>query len=76
MPTELGDFISKNVYSSKLNSVHTINGWNCLKFVDVWNGIEEQVGKSWKVRRTILSSVVLKRMAARRTRGKSRRSFI
>ena len=49
MTVELGSFISQAVYSSKLKSEHEISGFNCIKFVDVWNGNEEKAGKSWKV---------------------------
>ncbi|KAL5498110.1 hypothetical protein ACEPAH_2240 [Sanghuangporus vaninii] len=48
MPNEIGEFISRSVYQSKLKSMHPIDGWNCMKFIDVWNGSEEKVGKSWK----------------------------
>ena len=48
MPTLLGDFISAEVYNNKLKSVHPIQTASCVKFVDVWNGEEESVGKTFK----------------------------
>ncbi|KAL5510974.1 hypothetical protein ACEPAG_3693 [Sanghuangporus baumii] len=48
MPNEIGGFISRSVYQSKLKSTHPIDGWDCIKFIDVWNGNEEKAGKSWK----------------------------
>ena len=50
MPVPLGDFISHEVYNSKLKSVHKITDGSCVRFVDVRKGAEESVGSSWKVR--------------------------
>ncbi|KAI0740540.1 P-loop containing nucleoside triphosphate hydrolase protein [Earliella scabrosa] len=50
MPVPLGDFISDQVYNSKLKSVHNITDGSCVRFVDVRKGAEESVGSSWKVR--------------------------
>ncbi|KAH9921366.1 P-loop containing nucleoside triphosphate hydrolase protein [Amylocystis lapponica] len=46
MPVPLGDFISENVYDSKLRSKHNIEDMSCVMFVDVKKG-EEKGGKSW-----------------------------
>ncbi|CDO72676.1 hypothetical protein BN946_scf184985.g96 [Trametes cinnabarina] len=48
MPTPLGDFISKQVYDSKLRSEHKISDRGAVRLVDVRKGREEQVGSSWK----------------------------
>ncbi|KAI0737252.1 P-loop containing nucleoside triphosphate hydrolase protein [Daedaleopsis nitida] len=48
MPVPVGDFISKEVYESKLNSVHKINDSSCVRFIDVRKGGEQRVGQSWK----------------------------
>ena len=53
MPVPLGDFISRTVYDSKLQSKHEINDMKtskCVLFVDVRKGYEERAGESWKVR--------------------------
>ncbi|TBU59568.1 P-loop containing nucleoside triphosphate hydrolase protein [Dichomitus squalens] len=57
MPVPLGEFISEEVYNSKLKSVHKINDDSCVRFVDVRKGAEESVGLSWKVRCCIVSFV-------------------
>lgn len=48
MPTQLGDFISEEVYENKLKSDHKITDWSAVRFVDVRKGQEEHVGLSWK----------------------------
>ncbi|KAI0800447.1 P-loop containing nucleoside triphosphate hydrolase protein [Fomes fomentarius] len=48
MPVPLGDFISKEVYDSKLKSQHLIKTRRCVQFIDVRKGQEESVGSSWK----------------------------
>ena len=52
MPTVIGRFISRNVYGSKLQTVHTIHIQTCCRFVDVSNGKETKKGGSWTVRPT------------------------
>ena len=52
MPTVIGKFISRNVYESKLQTVHTIHNQICCLFVDVKNGTENKKGVSWTVRTT------------------------
>ncbi|KDQ17077.1 hypothetical protein BOTBODRAFT_224637 [Botryobasidium botryosum FD-172 SS1] len=47
MPEKIGNFISHNVYDSKLKSVHTIKDHSCVAFVDVDTGHEIQQGRSW-----------------------------
>ena len=49
MPVLLGEFISEEVYNSKLKSVHSIRDSDCIRFVDVRKGYEEAVGSSWQV---------------------------
>ncbi|KAF7316734.1 AAA-12 domain-containing protein [Mycena chlorophos] len=46
MPTQLGDFIGRNVYGGRLKSVHVITS-RCWQFVDVPLGKEERDGNSW-----------------------------
>ena len=48
MPVPLGEFISQEVYNSKLKSIHKITESSCVRFVDVRKGTEESVGSSWK----------------------------
>ena len=57
MPVPLGDFVSQNVYDSKLKSVHAIKDSKCVLFIDVRKGKEESVGSSWKVRLPAVSSL-------------------
>ncbi|CCM06043.1 uncharacterized protein FIBRA_08289 [Fibroporia radiculosa] len=47
MPAPLGNFISHNVYNSKLRSVHRIKDASCIVFVDVAKGTEAKSGNSW-----------------------------
>ncbi|KAF9787499.1 P-loop containing nucleoside triphosphate hydrolase protein [Thelephora terrestris] len=49
MPTTIGSFISRRVYSSKLHTKHTIHTQTCCRFVDVSNGEETKKGLSWVV---------------------------
>ncbi|TFK82323.1 P-loop containing nucleoside triphosphate hydrolase protein, partial [Polyporus arcularius HHB13444] len=49
MPIPLGQFISEEVYNSKLQSVHNIADKSCVYFVDVRKGREQSVGSSWRV---------------------------
>jgi hypothetical protein len=49
MPTPIGSFISREVYGSRLKSVHPVQHHSCLRFVDVSRGREEKAGQSWKV---------------------------
>ncbi|KAI0712798.1 P-loop containing nucleoside triphosphate hydrolase protein [Cerioporus squamosus] len=48
MPIPLGQFISEEVYNSKLKSVHKISEKSCVSFVDVRKGQEQSVGSSWR----------------------------
>ena len=50
MPTVIGHFISRKVYSSKLLTKHSIKTLTCCRFVDVSNGEESKKGHSWIVR--------------------------
>ncbi|KAG8994071.1 hypothetical protein FRB94_010188 [Tulasnella sp. JGI-2019a] len=47
MPVPIGQFISRNVYDSKLKSSHSIKDLDCLKLVDVEVGFEEVDKTSW-----------------------------
>lgn len=49
MPTPLGDFISAEIYNSKLESVHNITDGSCVRFVDVRKGLEASAGSSFTV---------------------------
>ncbi len=49
MPTPLGDFISAEIYNSKLESVHDITDGSCVRFVDVRKGLEASAGSSFTV---------------------------
>ena len=49
MPTIIGNFISRHVYSSKLLTAHKIHTQICCRFVDVRNGEESKKGVSWMV---------------------------
>ncbi|CAK5268392.1 unnamed protein product [Mycena citricolor] len=46
MPRQLGTFISKSVYGSKLKTIHSIDS-PCCRFLDVSKGREEKQGSSW-----------------------------
>ncbi|KAM5545226.1 hypothetical protein V8D89_001337 [Ganoderma adspersum] len=48
MPIPLGEFISEEVYNSKLKSVHGIVDSSCVCFVDVRKGAEESMAPGWK----------------------------
>lgn len=50
MPVPLGDFISREVYNSKLLSSHSIRDSSCIALIDVSKGAEVSAGKSWMVR--------------------------
>jgi regulator of nonsense transcripts 1 len=50
MPVPLGQFISRHVYNTKLESQHKLHDKSCLSFVDASNGEEIKAGFSWKVR--------------------------
>ncbi|EJF57438.1 hypothetical protein DICSQDRAFT_69502 [Dichomitus squalens LYAD-421 SS1] len=65
MPVPLGEFISEEVYNSKLKSVHKINDDSCVRFVDVRKGAEESVGLSWKVKCCIVSFVFVANLRCR-----------
>ena len=52
MPTVIGNFISRRVYSSKLLTQHNIQTPTCCRFVDVRDGKEVKTGFSWTVRTT------------------------
>ncbi|KAJ3570489.1 hypothetical protein NP233_g4369 [Leucocoprinus birnbaumii] len=47
MPLLVGNYISREVYDSRLKSVHSISTNACCRFVDVVNGQEQRMGKSW-----------------------------
>ncbi|PCH35505.1 hypothetical protein WOLCODRAFT_145835 [Wolfiporia cocos MD-104 SS10] len=47
MPVPLGNFVSKEVYNSKLQSEHDTGDFSCVAFVDVSRGEEIQMGQSW-----------------------------
>ncbi|PCH35506.1 nucleoside triphosphate hydrolase protein [Wolfiporia cocos MD-104 SS10] len=61
MPVPLGNFISKEVYNSKLQSQHKINSLSCVAFVDVSKGEETQMGQSWINREEVHTVVNLVR---------------
>ncbi|KAI1783950.1 P-loop containing nucleoside triphosphate hydrolase protein [Ganoderma leucocontextum] len=44
----LGEFISEEVYNSKLKSIHNITDGSCVRFVDVRKGTEESMAPGWK----------------------------
>ncbi|KAI0820971.1 hypothetical protein BC629DRAFT_413823 [Irpex lacteus] len=46
MPIPLGDFISREVYNSKLLSCHSIGDKSCIAFIDASKGMEVSAGKS------------------------------
>ncbi|KAI0697439.1 P-loop containing nucleoside triphosphate hydrolase protein [Cytidiella melzeri] len=50
MPTPLGNFISHEVYNSKLKSEHKIHDYSCVAFINAAKGQEAACGKSWTVR--------------------------
>jgi hypothetical protein len=50
MPMVIGNFISRNVYNSKLRTKHDINTLTCCRFVDASDGKEFKKGVSWMVR--------------------------
>ena len=52
MPTVIGNFISRHVYSSRLLTRHTIQTPTCCRFADVRDGQELKTGLSWTVRTT------------------------
>ncbi len=54
MPIPLGNFISREVYNSKLLSRHSIGDKSCIAFIDASKGMEVSVGKSWSVRTHLL----------------------
>jgi len=49
MPVPIGEFISKHVYGGRLKSKHAITSISSCRFVDVFDGVEESQGHSWKV---------------------------
>ena len=49
LPIHLGNFISGKVYGGKLQSVHEIEGFSCIAFIDVWKGEEMRRGNSYLV---------------------------
>jgi hypothetical protein len=49
MPTQLGTFIGKHVYSNKLKTVHP-DASQCCRFIDVKKSKEVLKGSSWIVR--------------------------
>jgi hypothetical protein len=49
MPMQLGKFLSKEVYSGRLQSSHEINDASCIRFIDVSRGFEQTSGSSFKV---------------------------
>ena len=50
MPTVLGNFISRYVYGSELQTEHNAHTETCCRFVDVSDGKESKNGRSWVVR--------------------------
>jgi regulator of nonsense transcripts 1 len=48
MPVPIGEFISKHVYGGQLTSKHAITLISSCRFVDVFDGVEESQGRSWK----------------------------
>jgi len=48
MPVPIGEFISKHVYGGQLKSKHAITLISSCRFVDVFDGVEESQGHSWK----------------------------
>jgi hypothetical protein len=49
MPTQLGKFLSREVYDGRLQSQHPIVDASCIRFVDVSRGHEELAGSSFRV---------------------------
>ncbi|KAG8921563.1 hypothetical protein FRC02_000174 [Tulasnella sp. 418] len=49
MPDKIGDFISKAFYGAKLKSHKKVEGYECMRFVDVSTGHEQLKGTSWIV---------------------------
>ncbi|KAF9074554.1 hypothetical protein BDP27DRAFT_137131 [Rhodocollybia butyracea] len=47
MPIPLGNIISTQVYESRLQSVHEIMDFSCVRFVNVARGTEVKSGSSW-----------------------------
>ncbi|KAF9787500.1 AAA domain-containing protein [Thelephora terrestris] len=47
MPTVIGNFISRHVYSAQLLTKHSIHTSMCCRFVDVSDGKETKRGVSW-----------------------------
>ena len=50
MPHVIGNFISHNVYNSKLRTSHSSVNPKACRFIDVNRGREMQKGHSWIVR--------------------------
>jgi len=61
MPTPIGHFISQNVYSSKLRTVHSITAAQSRVFVNVAGGREEKKGFSWMNHREVQVAMRLAR---------------
>ncbi|RDB26164.1 Regulator of nonsense transcripts 1 [Hypsizygus marmoreus] len=62
MPVPIGNFISRNVYSKRLKSVHEIKAASCCSFVNVPNGREERKGFSWVNTQEIRAALKLARL--------------
>ncbi|KAI0090550.1 P-loop containing nucleoside triphosphate hydrolase protein [Irpex rosettiformis] len=56
MPIPLGEFISREVYNSKLKSHHKTHSPSSVAFIDVGKGVEASAGKSWTVCRCFARS--------------------
>ena len=59
MPMVIGNFISRHVYDSKLQTQHAIESITCCRFIDVRNGKETKKGVSWVVR--VLDIILIRR---------------
>ena len=70
MPVPLGEFISEEVYNSKLKSVHAITDSSCVRFVDVRKGSEESLAPGWKVSMPPFSSAFKIRIILRLEHGR------
>lgn len=58
MPEPLGGFISEAMYDTKLRSDHkNKDDFNCVRFVNVSKGEEQQQDKSYKVRNFVYSDI-------------------
>ncbi|KAF9647979.1 hypothetical protein BDM02DRAFT_3097219, partial [Thelephora ganbajun] len=69
MPTVIGNFISRHVYSSRLRTVHHIHHPTCCRFVDVSNGKEIKKGVSWVNEGEVKAAVQMAKRYIREKKG-------